>query len=604
MADNVISTESISYEGLLNSYKEFLKQQDKFSDYDFTGSNIGQLIRIMAQNGYQIGHYHNMVASEAYLDSAELRESVVSRAKELNYLPRSKTSARAVVDILLNGAASDTQIIIPKNYRFTSSINNKTTTFLVKENTVAVYENGSYKARDVEICEGTIITEYFVIASSNEASFYEYFSNLVLRSENVDISSIEVYVKQAGEIDFTFYTLADSLYGLQPIDEIYFVQGYGATQYEVVFGDGLFGKGLVSGTEVKIVYRDTLGAECNGIYSFTKTSAIQTYSNITATATQAAYGGSERESIASIKFNAPRHFETQQRAVIDSDFATLVKKNFPEIAVVTAYGGELIKEYGKIVLSLKPAGSGSTTIPTNLKSRIKKFLLTKTITTEPLIIDPDYFYLAFDSTVKYDYNLVTTNTSTVKSAVATNIKNLENTLFNSFGVNVRGSKISSVIDNTDKSITGNDTVISIIKRLYPNVNQANPFDIDFGNPLFSFPTTVEYIPTHPTAINSNFFTIVDDNGADLLVYIRDNGLGNLGLYFYQDAEHPAIKIKANIGTVNYKTGVLTLNIKPKSYDSSIEIKASFASSDIDISLNKFALIDSKDITINMVADTK
>lgn len=600
MSSKVVSTSDLDFEGILANLRTYLKGQERLNDYDFDGANISVLLEVLAQNSYLMAYYLNMIGTEAWLDSAVLRESLVSRSKELNYTPRSRTSARAVVDIEITPTDTPYQITIPKNYAVRSTIGAKTTTFLTNQNTVITANNGSYIASDVTVYEGVLVTEYFNVASVIDTGYYTYTSNFTCGSNDIDSSSIEVFVMLPGETVYTQFERADSLFGLTTTSEVFFVQASGASKYEVVLGDGVMGKGIVTGSKIKVTYRDTLGSTGNGLFAFTKSTSIDGYNAIDIITTQVAYGGSERESTESIRFNAPRHFQTQYRAVVPSDYETLIRENFPEIQAVSAYGGEKVKKYGKVIIAVKPSGLYST-VPDSLKNRMKAFLLTKNITTEPVFVEPEYFWLEVNSKVYFDLNLITENTSTIKASTVNALTGLNDTMFTRFGVNVRPSRIETAIDAVDTSITGNDTTYRMIKKLIPVVNEINSITIDFGNELYSDVITTEYPIGHKTGIASNDFGILVDD-SPVTVHILDDGAGRLYYYRNLGPSSPHVKFGTQIGSVDYTTGIVTLDITPYSYSSTVNIYATPANRDLTIEDNMYVSIDGEDITITMMVD--
>jgi hypothetical protein len=371
-----LSTSALDADTLKSNFIQYLKTQDNFKDYEFSGSNLSVLIDLLVQNTMYNNHYLNMVGAEGFLDTAELRESIVSRAKELNYTPKSKTSARTTLTVTIRPTDVPLSITIPKGYKFTTTLNNQRFNFITTQNYVIQRSNNSYVLSGVEVFEGIPVVEYLdVLSTTSDSGITTYSSRFIMTSENIDTSSVEVYVTSGSTR--TQYTKASSLFGLNPESEVFFVQGYSANQYEIVFGDGVLGKDLTTGDVVEIHYRDTIGTDANGIKAFSPSTTIAGYGDISIVTELPSYGGSDREPNDSIKFNAVRHFQVQERAVTESDYKNLILTNFPEIQAVSAYGGELTNRYGKVIVSLKPHNSAIAT--TNLKNRIANFLNTKNI---------------------------------------------------------------------------------------------------------------------------------------------------------------------------------------------------------------------------------
>lgn len=589
---NFLSTSALDADTLKANFITYLQSQTQFEDYDFTGSNMSVLLDVLVQNTMYNNHYLNMTGAESFLDTANLRESIVSRAKELNYTPRSRTSARAVVTVSITPGDSPNSITIPKGYKFTTSINNQTFTFTTNEAHVISRDGSTYEITDVNIYEGQLVTEYYTASTTITDGITSYNNRFFLNSENVDKSSIEVWVT-SNNIR-TKWTLASSLFGLTPSSKKYFIQGYKANQYEVVFGDGIIGEALNNADLVEILFRDTLGSDANGINVFNKTSAIDTYTNITVTTTMASYGGSERESNDNLKYNATRHFQVQERAVIADDYKTMILTNFPEIEAVNAYGGEEINRYGKVIIVMKP--TAGTIVTNTLKNRIKNFLITKNIAIEPIIMDLEYFYIKLVSAVRYSQEETTLTANQLKANIISDILALNTNTYNKFKQNVYASVISGVINDSDTSIISNSTFIQIIKRLTPAVNTITTHSIDFGNQLDIEGVEYEFPLEHTPVVESSTF-IYTYAEVDYTAWIQDNGNGILRVYTYNNGVKTPL---TTVGTVDYTTGIVTFTLGIKSYSSYISFYGRTLSRDIDVSKNDYIILDSADFDITMV----
>lgn len=345
MANGFLTTTELDFTSYRDSLKTYLSQQDIFKDYDFEGSNMAVLLDVLAYNTYMNGQYLNMVGSEMFLDTAVLRESIVSHAKELNYTPRSRTAPVAYVDITIDtGEDTPDTLTIPKYFRINGySPNNEVYSFTTDETVIIRANNGIYRAANVAIYEGNIVREVFI--ANNTARY-------LLQSANVDVSSINVTVKasQAATIEEK-WNKKTFLFGLQATDKVFFTQGAEDHKYELVFGNGDIGLALDDGNVVNVVYRETNGTEGNGLDRFVSPDAVDSYDTITVSTILGAAGGSEHESDDEIKFNAPRYFPTQERAITVEDFIALTKNQFPSLQVVTAFGGEEVepKQYLSLI---------------------------------------------------------------------------------------------------------------------------------------------------------------------------------------------------------------------------------------------------------------
>jgi len=594
MANNFLTATELDFASLKNNLKTYLSAQTRLSDYDFDGSNMSVLLDLLTYNTYLNNFYLNMVGSEMFLDTAQLRESIVSHSKELNYIPRSKTSAKAIVNTTIVPSGSPSYITIPKFYKTSTSIDNTTFTFSTDSDHIVYPTANGYIASNVEIFEGSIVTEFFSAANN---------SKYVLQSENIDTNSIDVTVINSQyDSANSIWLKAENLYGLTSTSNVYFVQGQAANQYELVFGNDITGRALIAGNIVRVRYRDTLGELGNGAYRFSKGTSIDGYSNITITTVTTAAEGSERESNNSIKFNSTRFFTTQERAVTALDYANLTKAKFPQLQSVIAYGGEDMTppQYGKVAISVKPYGT-SGSISDSLKTAIINYLNTKNITTQAVIVDPQYFYIKVDTTISYDTSATNISSAQVSSLVRSSIINFANTTLLDFGDDLRYSKLVGVIDDCEGSIISNDTELKIIKRWNPTAGSTSTLTFNFDNPLYSELTLYALPNGHEHALYSSNFTYTHTDGNDYDCYVGDNGLGILNVYTNQVTATGFIRTSlATIGTVDYTTGEIDLTVNIKSYPSSyISVYGKLKNKDIYSVQNKFLLVESSDVTVSL-----
>lgn len=590
-----LSTSELDFNTIKDNFKSFLQGQSQFADYDLDGSNINVLLDILAYNTYLNSFYLNMVGSEMFLDTAQLKESAVSHAKELNYIPRSRTSAEALVDITITPGDSPDSIVIPENYKFTTTLDGTTYNFYVDQDHIVIANNGVYQASNVSIYEGRLVTEYFDVGANTK---------FVLQSDTIDTRSINVQVYESNTSSTGYnYSMATSLFGLAPTSNVFFIHGHKANQYELDFGNGVTGRSLSAGNRVKVVYRATNGELGNGASGFNKSSSIQTYSTITANTVLSARNGAEREDIDRIKFNAPRFFNTQERAVTAQDYISLTLAKFPQFQAVAAYGGEdmIPPQYGKVAIALKPYGS-TAIVSDALKAQVVQYLNLKNLTTEPIIVDPDILYLDIVSDVKYNTNQTTIGQSALKSQVYTNIINFGSSYLNDFGIDFSYSKLIAAIDDTNPAIISNDTSVKLEKKWSPVPQVTNNFSFSFNNEIYHEDTLYELPQGHELAIQSTLFDYVSGN-TTYTSYIGDNGLGVLKIYTDQYTGNVATRVSLNdnAGTVDYYTGEVTLTANVDGYsDSHIGIKANLQSKDVSVKRNAFLIINGQDVVVNMV----
>ena len=595
-----LSTSELDFQTLKSNLKTYLQGQDRFSDYDFEGSNMNVLLDLLAYNTYQNAFYLNMVGSEMFLDSAQLRESAVSHAKELNYLPRSKTSAVAYVDITIDtGTATPAYVTIPKHYRFTTIVDGQSLTFSVPQDIIVRPINGNYTASNTAIYEGSIVTEFFNVSNN---------STYILQSDNIDTNSLTVYVYQSNTNSASYvYTQATSLFSLTPTSNVYFIQGYSTNKYELYFGNDLTGRKLSAGNIIKVEYRDTIGDLGNGAYSFSKTSAIDGYTGITVATNLVAAEGSEREEISSIKFNAPRYFPTQERAVTAQDYIALTKAKFPQIQAVNAYGGEELSppQYGRVAVSVKPYGTEGI-VSDSLKISIASYLKQKSLTTEPVIIDPEFFYVDVSCNILYNPSLTSKGPSQIKTLAENAIINYANTNLTEFGSDLRYSKLIADIDDSDPSIVSNDTNLLLVKRWSPTVQSSNTLSFSFENELYHEATLYQLPNNHEQSLYTSFFTYTHTDGLDYTAYVGDDGLGNLNVLTLQNISGVTTRtvLNTDAGTVNYYTGEVVIKANVKSYTGNyISIYGNPFNKDLYATKNKFLLVEAKDILVTVSSVT-
>ena len=550
MANGFLTTSELDLQNYKTSLKTFLSQQEQFKDYDFEGSNLSVLLDILAYNTYMNGVYLNLVGSEMFLDTAQLRESIVSHAKELNYTPRSRTAAVAYVNITVTPTDSPDSITIPKYYEINGRTDDNTTYFFTTDEAIVIRaNNGIYQAANVAVYEGNIVKEVFI---ANATARY------LLQSANVDVQSINVTVKESNTATVeTKWNKETFLFGLDNTNEVFFVQGAEDHLFEVVFGNGNIGKALVDGNLVTVTYRETNGIDANGVEEFTAPNAILTYNNIGITTVTPAAAGAEHETDDEIKFNAPRYFPTQNRAITVEDYIALTKQAFPSLEIVTAYGGEDTepKQYGKVIVAAKPFGG--TKLSTPLKNQIYNFLKERSsISIDPVVVDPEYFFAEVATTVLYNINLTTRSARDIQALVEDTIIQWGDDNLAKFGSDLRYSKLVKAIDDSEPAIISNNTELRLMKEV--EVDTGIPFRISFSfeNELKQEISAARKIyEDTASTIETSLFTY-NLNEVDYLAKIKDDAQGNLMVVSSVNGVVQLLKDK--VGTVDYATGEVTI----------------------------------------------
>ncbi|NDB83135.1 MAG: hypothetical protein EB127_10470, partial [Alphaproteobacteria bacterium] len=482
MANSSIILSSLDFDTLKNTFKSYLRTQDRFNDYDFDGSNMSVLLDLLSYNTFHNSFYLNMIGSEMFLDSAQLRDSVVSHAKELNYTPQSFKSAIASIAIVVKTSdLTKTSLLVTKGTTFTSNQFNRNFTFSAPENIVLteyeIADGYKYFGGIFDIYEGYYVTDTFTYS-------YDNYDRMILSNKNVDISSITATVFEDGGANPILYKLSKSLFDLNSSSQVFFIQGAENDSYELIFGDGVNGRRPKNNSVIAIEYRISNGELPNGCTTFIPDSPISGETNITVSTISNAAGGSVSESIESIKYNAPRHFTTQERAVTTEDYQTLLKGQFPEVNTVYAYGGEDldIPQYGKVFIAVDL--KETDILPDSKKSEYYKFLKPRSpVSIDPVFVSPDYMYLGITSTVKYNVNVTGLSPSDIKTIVSSSILSYAINNLNTFNKTFRYSKLTQQIDNSQLSIISNETDVQLIKRIVPKLSTYDTFSVKFNTPL-------------------------------------------------------------------------------------------------------------------------
>lgn len=548
-ANSSIILSKLDFDSNRESLKAYLKEQDAFKDYDFESSNLSVLLDILSYNTYLNAFYLNMVGNEMFLDSAQLRDSVVSHAKELNYLPRSFASARARINISVTSTdASRKSLVIPKGTPFLSRIGDNNYTFTTNENIVIASSNNIFTASDVTIYEGNYLSDTYAVNYANPLIFK-------ITNRNVDISSLSVLVIEDNGSTQIEYSRATSLFDLDSESTVFFIQPSTSDSYEIVFGDGVIGRKPKNNSIVVIEYRSCNGELPNGANKFISAGRIDGEAAVTVGTNQAAYGGAVAETLESIKYNAPRAFTTQERAVTAEDYENLLKINFAEINAVSAYGGEdaTPPQYGRIFISVDLKDVDG--LPRVKQQEYTRFLRGRaSVALEPIFVSPDYVYLGINSTVKYNINKTGLNPEDIRTLVISSMLNYASTNLNNFNRTLRYSRFIRDIDEAEKSIVSNETEVVLIKYLTPSLNINQNITVDFRTPLIDeIPKKADEHPVIDTmGVYSTPFTYQGQQNCAL----EDDGDGRMHIVATSGNVHRVVQ---HVGTVDYDTGIVNLN---------------------------------------------
>lgn len=577
---------SLDFDTIKNTYKTYLKSQDRFKDYDFDGSNLSVLLEMLALNTFHNSFFLNMVSNEAFMDSAQLRDSVVSHAKDLNYTPRSFKSSQAVVNIsIVTSDMTKRSIVIPKGTSFTSLFGTKNYTFTVNENIILTdFVIGSntitFTGDNIVLYEGYYVTDTFVYNYLNPARF-------TLSNKNVDVSSLAVTVIEDAGASFSTYSRTQSLFDITETSKVFFIQGAENDSYEIMFGDGTSGKKPKDNATIVVEYRISNGELPNGCNSFIPDSTIDGESAITISVVSVASAGSVSENIDSIKYNAPRHFATQERAVVTEDYETLLELNFPEINAVTAFGGEDLDppQFGKVFIAVDLNDVDG--LPEIKEEEYYRFLKPRSpVSIDPVFVTPVYTYIGVNSTVNYNINVTSLTTHDINTIVTSGITNYALANLNNFNRIFRYSKLVNAIDTSQISIISNDTTISVIKKITPDTGTYLTFDVDFGIEL----DTSKFTTVGGYTLKSSEFTyggqkaiLQDSNGSIQVVSAINNSLID------------------TVGRIDYTKGLVQFsNFKIEDYNNNIKIYGVPKHKDVSTFNNVVINIVEEDINLTVV----
>jgi hypothetical protein len=484
MADRLQITD-LDFDTIKTNLKTFLSQQSEFQDYDFEGSGLSILLDVLAYNTHYNAYYLNMVANEAFMDTALLRDSVVSHAKTLGYIPYSRIPAVANVNIQVIVNTNDTiqSLSMPKGFNFQSNlIDNKSYTFNVIDPVTVSRTGDSFYFDNVNLYEGVLIS----FSSSYDATTNPY-SIFTIPDTNVDTTSLKVTVQpSAGNSAIETYSLASDVLTVDSTSSVYFLQEGRNQQYQIYFGDGIVGKSISDGSIVNIEYLITNGSEADKANAFIPLTDINGYANIITTINSVASGSSERESVDSIKYSAPLQFATQNRLVTYKDYESYIKKNYPSVDSVSVWGSEedIPPSYGKVILSLKP--KENYYISEIEKQRIIDEIIKpkSIIAIQTEIRDPEYLYLLVNNYVKYDKRKTTDTEQQIKNKIRNAILNYRELNLNRFGGRFVLSKLQDAVDSTNTTaIIGSETMVRVQKRFEPQLNVLRNYTLNFNVPL-------------------------------------------------------------------------------------------------------------------------
>jgi hypothetical protein len=553
---------NLDFNDIKIALREYLRAQSEFTDYDFEGSALSNLIDVLAYNTYYTAFNTNMVVNELFIDSATLRDNVVAIAKQLGYRPKSATSPTSYISFTVNytNPTTDTQLILQKGTGFVTSYDNVLYQYVVLDDVKAQVSNQIATFVNVPLREGNQLTNTFTVNTSSQSQRF------ILDNPNIDTNTIRVKIFPTGSGFSEPYLVSDNILGVDANSKVFFLNEIEDERYELIFGDGVLGKKLENGALIEVSYIVTSGSASNGVRTFVFSGVLENENgatpggfSVTVNSTVASSGGEEIESTKKIKFNAPKSYGTQDRAVTSQDYAAIVRNIYPATSDVIIFGGEdqVPPQYGKVFIVLKPNDASYLTSLTKneIVTQLKKYVVASV---EPVIVDPSILYVELTSKIYYNGSSTADTPAQIRDKVITSIQSYISTSdTEKFNGKFRYSKAIGVIDDADKSINSNITTVTMRKDFYPQLNSTfyyeicyqNAFDKDCEGPTLA--TTGFRVTEYP-----NFDVYLEDRDGKIVLYRLDSLTGE------------KVVLDKEVGEIDYVNGEL------KIYDLTI-IKGSF-----------------------------
>ena len=593
MADvaSKLRVSELDFDAIKSNLKNFLGDQNEFADYDFDGSAMSVLLDLLAYNTHYNAFYLNMVVNEMFLDTASIRNSVVSRAKHLGYTPQSVRGAKAYVDLTISPADTPATIIVAKDTQFSSTVNGIAYVFATATSTtVNINAYGVYTTANVGLTQGIPLTHRYTANTADPDQ------NFLLPNENTDTSTLVVRIQTSATDSNSFvYSVANDTTTVNSTSNVYFLEEAEDGKYEILFGDDVIGRKPVTGN---IILASSLVADAdapNGAKTFVPVSTVGGYSDVTVSTLTVASGGSVRDTISKIKFNAPRSYQAQNRAVTINDYVRILERDYTAADAVVAWGGETNDPpvYGKVYLAVKPAGG--LTLSTATKSYIKNTILANrnVVSVTPEITDPDYLYVTISTAIKYDSTNTDLAAASIESLITNTVYQYGQSSLGTFSNQFRYSPLIKKIDETESSIESSLTTVKLRRTFTPTMNVATSYTLKFSNKI----PTVSGV----AQVSSTQFSHYDDSGILRTSCALQDSNGVLQVYRTSGTDR--IIVANNVGAVSYTSGNVALTtFKPTAITSgaaNVDVTITLDSNDISPLREQILLIENSDITISM-----
>ena len=547
MSKHKLVVSDYDFDAIKTNLKSFLQGQTQFQDYDFEGSSLNILLDILSYNTHYLAYLANMSTNELYLDSADIRNNIVSLAKMIGYTPSSPRAPLASIDVTLNNATG-TSVTMNKGTVFTTSVDDTSYQYVTNSDVTITPSSGIYKFNSLPIYEGTLVTFKYTVDST------DVDQKFIIPSASADTSTLLVKVQNSSSDSTTeTYSLAGGYNNVTSTSKVYFIQEGQDGKYEIYFGDGVNGKSLLDGNIIILEYIVTNIEDSNGASAFALSGNIGGFTDVTISTVSSSQGGASGETDESIRLNAPLQYAAQERAVTTTDYETLVQSIYPNALSVSAWGGEddETPRYGIVKIGIK-AASGSTLTETTKQDIVNKLKPYNVASVSPQIVDPETTSVLLTSTVKYNTSTTTKSSDTLKSEIITAITNYNTNTLQKFDSIYRHSKLTGLIDSVDTSILSNITNVKIRKSFTPTLASSQKYNIYFRNAVFN-PHTGHNMAAGGILSSTGFKV----TGSDLEQFLDDDGSGNVRRYYLASG----IRTYSNEtqGTINYSNGEITLN---------------------------------------------
>ena len=544
---NKLEISQLDFDNIKNNLKRYLSNQNEFKDYDFEGSGMSVLLDLLAYNTHYLSYNANVLANEMFIDTADLRNSIVSLAKALGYTPNSPRSPIADINVVVNGATGAT-LTMNAGQQFTTTVDGVSYNFVtIGTNTISPVDN-VYTFSNLKIYEGTYITYNYTVDTS------DVDQRFLIQSQNADTNTLSVQIQNsATDTTTNTYTKATSITELNSNSKVYFLQESEDGKFEVYFGDGVVGKAVEDGNVVILKYVVTNKTEANGASSFALSGNIGGNTDVSITVNSNAANGAEAETNESIKFKAPKSYAAQDRAVTVNDYKVKVEEIYANASSVSAWGGEDNDTpfYGRVYIAIK-AASGSTLTDTtkdDIVTQLKKFSVASVT---PIIVDPETTNVLLTSTINYDEKQTTKTSDEIKTLITNAVTNYNTNTLQKFDSVLRYSKLLETIDDADSSILSNITTIRLRKSFTPTLNSSTNYTVNFSNALHN--PHSGHKSAQGGILSSTGFKVSGDNN---VYFFDDDGQGNVRRYYLIGSVRTYVDNTA--GTITYSSGSIAIN---------------------------------------------